>query len=63
MATLLRLPGGPEDIAELVDALLAAADHCQHHAPDLATRRRHLADQLGDALDQIPPPTREEQEQ
>ena len=51
----LRLPGADE-VAELVDALLAAADACQPHAPELARKRRALADQLGDALDNLPRP-------
>ncbi|MEE4540959.1 hypothetical protein V2S66_03125 [Streptomyces sp. V4-01] len=52
----LLLPAA-NDIAELVDALLDAADTCQTRAPDLAARRRALADQIGDALDQLPTPT------
>jgi hypothetical protein len=46
-----------DDVAELVDALLEAADTCQTRAPDIAARRRALADQLGDALDHLPQPT------
>lgn len=49
----LRLPT-PDDLAEIVDALLMAADACEHRAPVLAARRRALADQLGDALDHLP---------
>lgn len=45
-----------DDVAEIVDALLDAADACQTRAPDLAARRRTLADQLGDALDHLPRP-------
>ncbi|MEC3993975.1 hypothetical protein VSR01_10640 [Actinacidiphila sp. DG2A-62] len=51
----LLLPAA-DDVAELVDALLTAAEACEHHAPDLAARRRALADQLGDALDHLPRP-------
>lgn len=51
----LRLPAA-DDLAELVDALLTAADADEHRAPELAARRRRLADDLGDALDQLPQP-------
>lgn len=51
----LRLPAA-DDLAELVDALLTAADAVEHRAPELAARRRLLADDLGDALDQLPQP-------
>lgn len=53
----VHLPGGPDDCGELVDALLAAADACDRHAPALAARRRALAHELGDALDSLPRPT------
>ncbi|CAL9303008.1 hypothetical protein [Streptomyces sp. SudanB91_2054] len=56
MAVLLRLPGGPDDASEIVDALLTAADACEGLAPELATRRRQLAHDLGDALDRLPVP-------
>ncbi|MEW2635968.1 hypothetical protein AB0903_31100 [Streptomyces sp. NPDC048389] len=56
MAALLRLPGGPDDAAELVEALLAAADTRDRHAPAQAARWRELAHQLGDALDNLPTP-------
>ncbi|RDG35181.1 hypothetical protein [Streptomyces corynorhini] len=54
MAALLRLPGGTDDVAELVEALLVAADA----RPDtpLAERWRHLAHEIGDALDTLPAP-------
>lgn len=45
---------GPGDVAEVIECLLAGADRCTGHAPELAERRRSLADQLGDALDQLP---------
>jgi len=61
MAALLRLPGGPDDAAALVEALLAAADTRDHHAPKQAARWRALAHQLGDALDTLPTPRTEEQ--
>ncbi|WP_433893062.1 hypothetical protein [Streptomyces sp. CA-111067] len=51
----LRLPAAA-DLAELVDALLAAADVCEDRAPELAARRRALADDLGDGLDALPQP-------
>ena len=56
MAALLRLPGGPDDAAELVEALLAAANTRDHHAPAQAARWRQLAHDIGDALDTLPPP-------
>jgi len=52
----LHLPG-PDDLAEVVDSLLDAADACEGHAPHLAAKRRALAEVIGDALDLIPPPT------
>lgn len=58
----VHLPG-PDDLAEIVDALLTAADHAETHAPDLAARRRQLADSIGDALDQLPTPTTREDTQ
>ncbi|AEW94633.1 MULTISPECIES: hypothetical protein [Streptomycetaceae] len=51
----LYLPG-IEGAAEVVDALLTAADAVQSGAPDLAARRRGLADAIGDALDALPQP-------
>jgi hypothetical protein len=56
MAALLHLPGGPDEAAELVEALLAAADTRDEHAPTQATRWRTLADQIGDALEHLPTP-------
>lgn len=55
----LRLPAA-DDLAEIVDALLTAADECEHRAPELAARRRALAHQIGDALDDLPKPTTRE---
>lgn len=52
----LRLPA-PDDAAEIVACLLLGADHAAEHAPDLAARRRQLADAIGDALDALPAPT------
>ncbi|MGK5529343.1 hypothetical protein [Streptomyces sp. URMC 129] len=52
----LVLPGGTDDAAEVIDALLSSADACEGNAPELAARRRALADQLGDALDTLPRP-------
>lgn len=45
---------GVDDITEIVESLLVAADQADDHAPQLAERRRVLADQLGDALDELP---------
>lgn len=59
MAALLKLPGGPDDAGELVEALLAAADTRDQHAPAQAARWRQLAHDIGDALDQLPTPTTE----
>ncbi|MFJ6540568.1 hypothetical protein ACWDO7_22935 [Streptomyces sp. NPDC003656] len=53
MALVLRLPG-PDDLGEVVEALLTAADAKEQHAPDLATRWRRLAHDIGDAFDQLP---------
>lgn len=55
----LDLPS-PDDAAELVDSLLDAADACQSHAPQLAAKRRQLADSIGDALDTLPQPSTRE---
>lgn len=51
----LRLPSA-DDAAELVLALLTAADAVEDRAPELAAARRALAEDIGDALDQIPAP-------
>ncbi|MEU6535552.1 hypothetical protein [Streptomyces sp. NPDC047000] len=56
MAALLRLPGGPDDAGALVEALLTAADTRETAAPALAARWRQLANDIGDALDQLPTP-------
>jgi hypothetical protein len=52
----LRLPAA-DDAAELVEALLAAADARKDRTPVLAARWRTLAHQIGDALDTLPKPT------
>lgn len=52
----LRLQG-PDDVAELIEALVLAADACEDQAPALAARRRAFADALGDGLDALPSPT------
>ena len=57
MAALLRLPGGTDDAAEIVEALLAAADTRDAHAPAQAARWRDLAHDIGDSLDLLPRPT------
>jgi hypothetical protein len=56
MAALLRLPGGPDDAGELVEALLTAADTREATAPAIAARWRQLANDIGDALDTLPTP-------
>ncbi|GGJ81824.1 hypothetical protein GCM10011583_11580 [Streptomyces camponoticapitis] len=57
MACLLTLPGGTRDASEIVEALLVAAQARENTAPELSTRWRLIADQIGDALDQLPAPT------
>lgn len=52
----LRLPAA-DDVAELVEALLAAADTRDTRSPAQAARWRHLANDLGDALDALPTTT------
>lgn len=63
MAALLRLPGGTRDASEIVEALLVAASVRDTTAPDLAARWRQIADDIGDALDQLPPPTTSQEKQ
>lgn len=41
------------DAADLVDALLAAADRAERRAPERAARLRQLADGIGDGLDSL----------
>ncbi|MEU5834539.1 hypothetical protein ABZ820_12815 [Streptomyces diacarni] len=43
---------GLDDVAEVVECLLIGADAAT--SPDLAARRRWLADGIGDALDALP---------
>lgn len=45
-----------DDVAELVEALLVAADTADARAPAQAARWRGLAHDLGDALDNLPRP-------
>ncbi|MFG3090648.1 hypothetical protein ACGGAI_23790 [Streptomyces antibioticus] len=59
MATLLHLPGGTRDATELIEALLVAAQARETTAPTLAARWRQLANDIGDALDALPPPRQE----
>lgn len=56
MAAVLKLSGGTRDASEIVEALLVAAQAREGTAPELATRWRRIADDIGDALDQLPPP-------
>ncbi|MER8030662.1 DUF6248 family natural product biosynthesis protein [Streptomyces bauhiniae] len=58
MALAVLLPG-PDDLAEVVDALLAAADGQEATSPGRAARWRQLAHGLGDALDRLPTPKEE----
>lgn len=55
MAALLKL-GSPQDASELVEALHVAADARDNTAPELATRWRRIANDIGDALDALPKP-------
>lgn len=45
---------GVADYQEIVEALLLAADHAD--GPEVAERRRWIADRIGDALDTLPTP-------
>lgn len=56
---ILRLPAA-DDAAEIVEALLAAADSREVAAPPQAARWRQLACDMGDALDALPQPTTED---
>ncbi|WP_445524764.1 hypothetical protein [Streptomyces cyslabdanicus] len=56
MAVSIRLQS-TDDLAEIVEALLTAAEAKEEHAPELALRWRWLANDIGDALDTIPTPT------
>lgn len=56
MAAVLRLPGGARDASEIVEALLVAAQARDTTAPTLSARWRQIADDIGDALDQLPIP-------
>lgn len=56
----LRVEGlGVADWQEIVEALLVAGDHAG--GPEVAGRRRDLADRIGQGLDMLPP-TREARE-
>lgn len=56
MAIVVRLTS-PDDLGEIVEALLAAADTRVTYAPAQAERWRTLAHDFGDALDALPQPT------
>ena len=56
MAAYLLLPGGSDDVSEIVEALLAAAEAKETDAPELAIRWRWRANDIGDALDALPAP-------
>lgn len=51
---ILRLAAGPHALPLIIDALIAYADH----DPDTAPAALRLANQIGDALDAMPAPTR-----
>ncbi|MEV1079910.1 hypothetical protein AB0I98_16935 [Streptomyces sp. NPDC050211] len=55
MAIVVRLTGA-DDLSEIVEALLTAAEAKEPHAPELALRWRWLANDIGDALDALPQP-------
>ncbi|MFD5682159.1 hypothetical protein [Streptomyces bacillaris] len=63
MAALLRLSGGASEASEIVEALLVAAGTRATTAPELADRWRQIADDIGDALDQLPAPTHHQEQQ
>ena len=48
---------GIEDVAQLIDGLLEAADRWDTERPMLARRYRTLADRVGDELDKLPNPS------
>lgn len=56
MAAILRLPGGTRDAADIVEALIAAANTST--SPELAARWRAIANNIGDALDKLPAPAK-----
>ncbi|MFG2963548.1 hypothetical protein ACGFZS_09690 [Streptomyces sp. NPDC048288] len=57
MAVLLRL-GDTDDLAEIVEGLIAGADAKQAEAPATAARWRDLAHNIGNSLDLLPQPTK-----
>lgn len=48
---------GPDDAAEIVDSLLDHAVRLTDRAPELAARKRRLAEALDRSLDRLPQPT------
>ncbi|MFM9675806.1 hypothetical protein [Streptomyces brasiliscabiei] len=56
MAIVVRLTSA-DDVSEIVEGLLTAAEVKQTDAPTLANRWRDLAHNIGDALDRLPTPT------
>lgn len=55
MACILKLPS-THQASEIVEALILAASYRDQVAPELAARWRSIANDIGDALDQLPPP-------
>ncbi|MCG7203995.1 hypothetical protein [Streptomyces arenae] len=56
MAVLLQL-SDTDDLAEIVEGLIAGADAKQATAPETAARWRNLAHNIGDGLDLLPHPS------
>ncbi|GGZ72965.1 hypothetical protein ACFOOM_01190 [Streptomyces echinoruber] len=51
----LHLTGlSPDDLADVVDCLLLAAEHTADTDGELAARRLSLAHRIGDALNKLP---------
>jgi hypothetical protein len=55
MALLVRL-STPDDLAEIVEALITAAGTKEADAPELAARWREIAHDIGGSLDLLPQP-------
>ncbi|MCX5285971.1 hypothetical protein [Streptomyces sp. NBC_00198] len=56
MAAHLLVPSA-DYLAEVAAGLLVAADFHDDHDPQQASRWRHIADQIGDAVDRLPAPS------
>lgn len=62
MAALLRL-ASTHQASEIVEALVLAAHYREEVAPELAARWRSIANDIGDALDNLPTPTTHQEQQ